>query len=58
MNTRVFFRELNFLGASDFLSKGTISALARLLAEERIAGYGTFKEKSGNQRHFDCHYYH
>lgn len=58
MNRRVFFRELNLLGAPYFLTNGTISALARLLAEERFAEYDTFKKKSGSQRHFDCHYYH
>lgn len=56
--SRVFSREVDLLGKANFFTKGTASALARLLAEERFEDYDTTKEKPGTQTHYDCHCYH
>ena len=56
--THVFSREVDLLGTANFFTKGTVSVLARLLAEERFEEYDTIKEEPGSQTHFDCYCYH
>lgn len=44
-----FSIEMDVLGTTNFFTKGTVSVLARLLAEERSKEYDAIKDEPGSQ---------